>query len=57
MKAIRSGQERLTFDASSCVPVRADDTVLKNRQAKLDRLYVAVDSALKKLAEHLGVAA
>ena len=38
-------------------PVPADNAVLKSRQSKLDRLYLAVDSALNKLATHLGMAA
>jgi hypothetical protein len=40
-----------------CDPVPADNQVLTNRQTRLDRLYVAVDKAVQKLASHLGVAA
>jgi hypothetical protein len=38
-------------------PVRADNEVLTRRQTKLDRLYVAVDHALNRLADHLRLAA
>ena len=38
-------------------PVPADNEVLTSRQIKLDRLYVAVDAAIQKLATHLGMAA
>jgi hypothetical protein len=38
-------------------PVAADNEVLASRQMKLDRLYVAVDQAVAKLAKHLGMAA
>jgi hypothetical protein len=38
-------------------PVPADTTILSHRQTKLDRLYVAVDTALIKLADHVGIAA
>jgi hypothetical protein len=38
-------------------PVAADHAVLNSRQSKLDRLYVAVDRAVEKLAEHLAMAA
>jgi hypothetical protein len=38
-------------------PVPADNLVLNHRQTKLDRLYVAVDKALHKLATYLGMAA
>jgi hypothetical protein len=40
-----------------CDPVPADNQVLTNRQTRLDRLYVAVDKAVQKLASHLGMAA
>jgi hypothetical protein len=43
--------------AAICDPVAADHEVLKRRQTKLDRLYVAVDQAVHKLAHHLGMAA
>jgi hypothetical protein len=38
-------------------PVPADNQVLSHRQTKLDRLYVAVDQALARLTDHLGMAA
>lgn len=38
-------------------PVPADNAMLSHRQAKLDRLYSAVDQALEKLANHIGIAA
>jgi len=38
-------------------PVAADNYVLTRRQTKLDQLYVAVDQALSRLADHLGMAA
>jgi len=38
-------------------PVAADNQVLTSRQTKLDRLYIAVDKAVDKLAKHLGMAA
>jgi len=38
-------------------PVLADNEVLGNRRTKLDRLYVAIDQALQRLADHLGIAA
>jgi len=38
-------------------PVAADHAVLNSRQSKLDRLYVAVDRAVEKLAEYLAMAA
>jgi hypothetical protein len=43
--------------AAICDPVPADNFILKHRQAKLDRLYGAVDEALQKLAAYLGMAA
>jgi hypothetical protein len=43
--------------AAICDPVPADNAVLTNRQTKLDRLYVAVDKALQRLAVHVGAAA
>jgi hypothetical protein len=39
-----------------CDPVPADQEVLTSRQTKLDRLYVAVDTALQHLADHLAIA-
>ena len=38
-------------------PVPADDRVLTHRQTKLDRLYGTADQALKKLTDHIGIAA
>jgi len=38
-------------------PVATDNEMLHRRQTKLDRLYVATDQALKRLAHHLGLAA
>ena len=38
-------------------PIRADNEVLSNRRTKLDRLYAAVDKALKQLADQLSLAA
>jgi hypothetical protein len=38
-------------------PVPADNRVLTHRQTKLDRLYGAVDEALQKLTDHIGIAA
>jgi hypothetical protein len=38
-------------------PVPADIPILSHRQTKLDRLYVAVDTALMKLTDHLGICA
>ena len=38
-------------------PDPSDLTVLSHRQTKLDRLYVAVDEALHKLADHVGLTA
>jgi hypothetical protein len=38
-------------------PVPGDNRVLSNRQTKLDRLYVAVDQALQKLTDYLGIKA
>jgi hypothetical protein len=38
-------------------PVPADNQVLNSRQTRLDRLYVAVDKALQKLADQLDFAA
>lgn len=38
-------------------PVSTDNEVLTSRQTKLDRLYVAVDKALQRLAQHLGIQA
>jgi hypothetical protein len=43
--------------AAICDPVAADNEVLNSRQTKLDRLNVAVDKALKRLTDHLGLAA
>jgi hypothetical protein len=43
--------------AGILAPDPNDNTLLTHRQAKLDRLYVAVDQALEKLAEHVGIAA
>jgi hypothetical protein len=38
-------------------PIAADQAILSSRRTKLDRLYVAVDQAIQKLATHLGMAA
>lgn len=38
-------------------PIAADNKVLTRQLTKLDRLYAAVDHALKRLTAHLGVAA
>jgi hypothetical protein len=43
--------------AGICAPDRADNLVLSQRRTKLDRLYAAVDDALQKLADHVGLAA
>jgi hypothetical protein len=43
--------------AAICAPVAADQHVLSSRQTRLDRLYVVVDQAFQKLAQHLGLAA
>lgn len=43
--------------AAACEPVPADQQVLNKRRSVLDRLYVAVDQALDRLATHLGLAA
>jgi hypothetical protein len=43
--------------AGICAPDPADQAVLSHRQTKLDRLYVAVDQALQKLADHVGIPA
>jgi hypothetical protein len=43
--------------AAAREPVPADHEVLNNRRSVLDRLYVAVDQALDRLATHLGLAA
>jgi hypothetical protein len=42
--------------AGICAPDPSDQEVLSHRQTKLDRLYVAVDQALHKLTEHVGIA-
>ena len=57
--AARSGppDRELCPMVETCEPVAADNEVLKRRQTKLDRLYVAVDKAIKDLAHHLGMAA
>ena len=38
-------------------PVAADNEMLTHHRTKLDRLYVAVDQALQRLTDHLGLAA
>jgi hypothetical protein len=38
-------------------PLPADTALPTHRRTKLDRLYVAVDKALQRLADHLGMAA
>jgi len=38
-------------------PIPTDNYLRTSRQTKLDQLYVAVDHALQKLTEHLGMAA
>jgi hypothetical protein len=43
--------------AAAREPVPADHEVRNNRRSVLDRLYVAVDQALDRLATHLGLAA
>ncbi len=40
-----------------CPPVASDDRVPASRKAKLDRLYEAVDKALRQLSEGVGLAA
>jgi hypothetical protein len=37
-------------------PISTDNEVLRTRQTKLDRLYVAIDKALTALADHVGLA-
>jgi hypothetical protein len=43
--------------AGILTPVATDKEVLTNRTAKLDRLYLAVDQALQKLTDYVGIAA
>jgi hypothetical protein len=43
--------------AGTLEPVAADDRVPHSRKAKLDRLYEAVDRALRQLSEGVGIAA
>jgi hypothetical protein len=43
--------------ASTLEPVASDNQVLNSRKAKLDRLYEAVDKALRQLSEGVGIAA
>ena len=43
--------------ASTLEPVASDNLVPRARQAKLDRLYEAVDKALRQLSEGVGIAA
>jgi hypothetical protein len=43
--------------ASTLEPVAGDNRVLNSRKAKLDRLYEAVDKALRELSEGVGIAA
>jgi hypothetical protein len=38
-------------------PVPADNLIWNDRKAKLDRLYEAVDKALRELSEGVGIAA
>jgi hypothetical protein len=41
--------------ASTLEPVETDERVLPSRKAKLDRLYEAVDKALRRLGEGVGI--
>jgi hypothetical protein len=43
--------------ASTLEPVATDNLVAGARKAKLDRLYEAVDKALRQLSEGVGIAA
>ena len=43
--------------ASTLEPVATDQLVPASRKAKLDRLYEAVDKALRQLSQGVGIAA
>jgi hypothetical protein len=43
--------------AGICDPQAADNLMLQSRTAKLDRLYLAIDRALEKLSDHVGLVA
>ncbi len=49
--------QRLYAPLTAAIRDPSDLTMLSHRQTKLDRLYVAVDEALQKLADHVGLAA